>query len=74
MKLLFFFLFFLAKLCFALKIYVDTTQINLETNYFDNLVSALKKAEESNSSAEVIILSDLVINGKIMVNSSVSIR
>lgn len=69
------FFLFLAKLVFSLKLYIDTTKTNLENNYFDNLVSALKKAQESNStSIEILAFSDLLLEEKIMINFSVSIR
>ena len=67
-------LFLLSKLIFALKLYIDATNNNIVENYFDNLESALKTIELLNSMVEIIVVSDLMVDKKIMINTSVSIR
>lgn len=66
-----FFLLLFVKLDALQKLYIDSSGKALGTNYFTNLQLALQSME---ASVEIVILNDLIISEKILIEKSITIR
>ena len=70
-KISFFLIFFLTKLTALQNIYIDASGKTFGTNYFTNLQLALKSFQVP---IEIVIITDLIVNEKILIEKSVTIR